>query len=85
MTLALISLFHKLLIKVVIYSVIYNSFYLKSPLFIYWPKICTFQNIEERSRFNASFTHIVTVSKTKSDLLKKQVFGISPEGILMYR
>ena len=49
--LAYIWLFHKRLIKVVIYSLVYNSFYGKGPLFVYWSIICIFQTIGERSRF----------------------------------
>ena len=47
--------------------------------------ICTFQTIGEDPVFNTSFTHTMTVSKTKSHFSKKKI-GISvEEGFLMSR
>ena len=58
LTLARISLFHKLLIKMVIYSLVYNSFYQKGPHFVYWANFCTFSTIAEDPVFKGTLMQI---------------------------
>ena len=71
LTLARISLFHKLLIKVVIYSLVYNSFYQKGSLFAYWSNISTFLTVGERSRFRCFFCTYCDSLQNKITFFKK--------------
>ena len=57
LTLARISVFHKLLIKVVIYSLVYNSFLWKGLIFLYINlTFAHFTRLGKDPVFNASFT-----------------------------
>ena len=69
--LAHISLFHKLLIKVVIYSLVYDYFYQKSPLLYIGLTFVHFRLSGKDPVLNASFTHTVKMTKIKLHFLKR--------------
>ena len=78
--LARISLFHKFLIKFVIYSLVFILF------FVYWSNICIFQTIRGKIPFLMLYLHILWQCPKQNCILKKNKVRISPEeGFLMSR
>ena len=54
-----------------LYSLVYNSFYQKGLLFVYWSSICTFQTIMERSFFKCFFDTYGDSVQNNTTLFKK--------------
>ena len=54
-----------------LYSLVYNSFYQKGPLFVYWSSICTFQTIMEKSFFKCFFDTYCDSVQNNTLLFKK--------------
>ena len=75
MTLARISLFHKLLIKVAIHLLVYNTLYTFFSLLYIGP---TFQTIGKRPRF-LRFIYTYCDSARNKILFFKKYVGISPK------